>query len=260
MSSVSSKLKDGVYRVTLNRPEQRNALNLETVGQLSECLDVVETNQDIRCLVITGAGSGFCAGADVAEWAQAEARGELETYGWTEATHALMAKLSALSKPTVAAINGSAVGAGLDLALNCDFRYAVAHAKFKPGYTGMAYCPDAGASWHLPRLIGIAAAKQFLFFDKAWTANQALQAGMVTAVLEEDEWEDELAHVAQTLASGPTFAFGQTKQLLLQSARSSLPDHLALEQQAGLLCGRTEDAAEALRAISEKRTPIFMGR
>ncbi|NVZ77363.1 enoyl-CoA hydratase/isomerase family protein, partial [Pseudomonas gingeri] len=169
----------GIARITLNRPEQRNALDIPTLKALIDLLDRFEADPAVRVLLLTGSGRSFCAGADLAEWADAERRGILETYGWTETAHVLMNRLHGFAKPTIAAINGTAVGAGMDLTLCCDFRLAAQSARFKAGYTSMAYSPDAGASWHLPRLIGTEQAKSLLFLDELWGAERALATGLV---------------------------------------------------------------------------------
>jgi 2-(1,2-epoxy-1,2-dihydrophenyl)acetyl-CoA isomerase len=260
MSSITTSIADGVCELTLARPQQRNAINVEMLTELNECLDQFARDADVRCLLITGEGRSFCAGADVEEWAQMQAEGRLETYGWTEKAHALMLKLQQLPKPTIAAINGAAVGAGLDLSMCCDFRYAASVAKFLPGYTRMAYSPDAGGSWLLPRLIGLDASREFLFFDEPWPANRAKQAGMVSEVYEVEELINAVRATAKTLAAGPTYAFGKTKQLLEQSLRTDFARQLELEKEFAIACGRTEDANEALAAVSEHRTPNFVGR
>ena len=131
MSDIEIKDNDGIRWLTLNRPDQMNALTVESLVELGEAFDAASNDDNVRCLVITGNGRAFCSGADVEEWAQAEASGTLETYGWTEAAHLTMTKLASIPKPVVAMINGAAVGAGLDLALCCDFRYASDKAKFK---------------------------------------------------------------------------------------------------------------------------------
>jgi 2-(1,2-epoxy-1,2-dihydrophenyl)acetyl-CoA isomerase len=148
----------------------------------------------------------------------------------------------------------------MDLTLCCDFRIAGASARFKAGYTGMAYCPDAGASWHLPRLIGSEAAKRLLFLDELWNAERALKAGLVGEVVADDQLQAQVGEFAARLAAGPTFAFAQTKRLMRDGAARTLAQQLEAEQAAGLLCGRSEDAAEALRAVAEKRSPQFKGR
>ncbi|NWL78559.1 enoyl-CoA hydratase [Pseudomonas taiwanensis] len=260
MTTLLSQVEAGVARITLNRPQQRNALDIPTLNALLELLAAHEADPAVRVVLLTGEGRSFCAGADLAEWAEAEARGELETYGWTEAAHALMGRLHGLAKPTIAVINGTAVGAGMDLALCCDFRIAGASARFKAGYTGMAYSPDAGASWHLPRLIGGEQAKRLLFLDELWNAERALSAGLVGEVCADEQLQAVAGELAARLAVGPTFAFAQAKALIRDGASRSLAQQLEAEQAAGLLCGRSEDAAEALRAVAEKRSPQFKGR
>lgn len=259
-SSLLCQIEAGIARVSLNRPAQRNALDIPSLQALHALLEQLEADPAVRVLLLTGSGKSFCAGADVAEWAAAEARGALESYGWTENAHVLMARLQRFAKPTIAVINGSAVGAGMDLALCCDLRIAAASARFKAGYTGMAYSPDAGASWHLPRLIGEEQAKRLLFLDQSWDAARALAVGLVGEVCADDQLLQVAGELAARLASGPTFAFAQTKTLIREGAARSLAAQLEAELAAGLLCGRSEDGAEALRAAVEKRAPHFIGR
>lgn len=258
--NIDSKVENGIGWLLLSRPEQLNALTVPLLKEALEQLKVMSSQADVRCLVISGQGRIFCAGADLAEWEQAEADNTLETYGWSEAAHELMVELYNFPKPMIAALNGSVVGAGLDLSLCCDFRYAVPKAKFIPGYTSMAYCPDGGISWHLPRLIGVEQAKHFLFFDKPWTAEKALSTGLITGIFEADIFQDEIEKLARQLAAGATFAFTKTKELLKQSSKNNLQQQLLLEKAAGLECGRTSDAKEALVAVAEKRNPNFSGR
>jgi len=260
LPSLLNRVENGIAWITLNRTEQRNALDIPTLKALIEALEAHDANPAVRVLVLTGNGKGFCAGADVAEWADAERRGILETYGWTETAHLLMNRLHGVSKPTIAAINGIAVGAGMDLSLCCDLRVAARSARFKAGYTGMAYSPDAGASWHLPRLIGVEQSKRLLFLDELWSADRALAAGLVGEVCADEELLAHTTALATRLANGPTFAFAQTKVLLRDGAGRSLAEQLHAEQAAGLLCGRSQDGAEALKAAVEKRTPHFIGQ
>lgn len=258
--SLLNRVENGIAWITLNRTEQRNALDIPTLKALIDALDAHDADPAVRVLVLTGNGKGFCAGADVAEWADAERRGILETYGWTETAHQLMNRLHGFSKPTIAAINGIAVGAGMDLTLCCDFRLAASSARFKAGYTSMAYSPDAGASWHLPRLIGLEQTKRLLFLDEIWSAERALATGLVSEVCADDALLTQATELATRLSSGPTFAFAQTKVLIRDGARRTLAEQLDAEQAAGLLCGRSQDGAEALKAAVEKRTPHFIGQ
>lgn len=260
MTSLLTTLEAGVAWITLNRPDQRNALDIPTLKHLHSLLEDFNADPTVRVVVLTGSGRSFCAGADLAEWAEAEAHGALESYGWTETAHALMQRLHTLDKPTLAAINGTAVGAGMDLTLCCDLRIAAASARFKAGYTSMAYSPDAGASWHLPRLIGSEQAKRLLFLDELWGAERALAAGLVGEVCADDQLLTVTAELASRLAQGPTFAFAQTKRLIRDGAQRTLAEQLSEELAAGLLCGRSEDGAEALRASVERRPARFIGK
>ena len=259
-SSLLSQVEAGAAWITLNRAAQHNALDIPTLKNLHAVLDEFNTDPAVRVVVLTGSGRSFCSGADLAEWADAEARGALESYGWTETAHALMSRLYSLEKPTIAAINGTAVGAGMDLTLCCDLRIAAQSARFKAGYTSMAYSPDAGASWHLPRLIGTEQAKRLLFLDELWGADRALAAGLVGEVCADEQLHDVTTELATRLANGPTFAFAQTKKLMREGAQRSLPEQLQAELAAGLLCGRSKDGAEALRAAIEKRPAHFSGQ
>ena len=259
-SSLLSQVEAGVARITLNRPEQRNALDIPTLQRFHALLEELNADPAVRVVVLTGSGRSFCAGADLAEWAEAEARGVLESYGWTENAHALMQRLHSLDKPTIAAVNGTAVGGGMDLALCCDLRVAAASARFKAGYTAMGYSPDAGASWHLPRLIGAEQAKRLLFLDELWNAERALAAGLVGDVVADEQLASTVAELAARLAQGPTFAYAQTKRLIRDGAQRTLAEQLHEELAAGLLCGRSADGVEALRASVERRAPVFVGK
>jgi len=251
---------DGALRLlTLDRPEQRNALNLPLLTALRAALADAAADPSVRALILTGAGKGFCAGADIGEWAEAEAAGRLGTYGWTEASHTLVGELFDFPKPTIALLNGAAVGAGLDLALACDFRFASDAAQFSCAYTRMAYPPDAGGSWLLPHLIGLAAAKRFVYTGEFWSAAEAKEAGMITEIHPAERLRAATFEFARRLAGGPTIAIGEAKRLLQSAAMRDLRAQLAAEHDAGLRCGRSADAHEALAAAVARREPVFKG-
>src|SRR5262245_7883588 len=194
-----------VRTLTLDRPEVRNALDLPSLKALRAALAAAATD-GVRCLVVTGSGKAFCAGADIAEWAEAEARGELATYGWTEQAHALIAELAEFPAPTIALLNGAAAGAGLDLALACDFRFAAESARFACAYTRMGYSPDAGGTWLLPRLLGMEQAKRFVYTGEFWSAAEALSRGLVSEVHPAENLSEAAYAFAARLAAGPTVA------------------------------------------------------
>ncbi len=248
-----------VRTMTLDRPEVRNALDLPTLRALRAAL-AAGREADVRCLVLTGSGKAFCAGADIAEWAAAESRGELATYGWTEEAHALIAELADFPTPTLALLNGAAAGAGLDLALACDFRFAAEGARFACAYTRMGYAPDAGGTWLLPRLVGIEQAKRFVYTGEFWSAAEALARGLVSEVHPPDRLTEAAHAFARRLAAGPTVAQREAKRLMQGSERRSLAEQLAAERRAGDVCAATEDAKEALAAAVARRDPVFAGR
>lgn len=252
--------RDGITTIRLERPAKRNSLARPHLDFLRETLMRLAHDPAVRCLVITGTGKAFCAGADVDEWAQAEAAGELETYGWTDKAHAFVKELAAFPRPTVAALNGSAVGAGTDIGFACDFRLASASASLRCGYTGMGYSPDMGGTWFLPRLARPDVVKRFIFLNERWSADDAHAAGLVSQVIDDAGFEQHVSQFAQQLASGPSVAFGHAKALLASSLSRSLADQLASELAAGLACGLSEDGQEALRASVEGRAPQFAGR
>jgi 2-(1,2-epoxy-1,2-dihydrophenyl)acetyl-CoA isomerase len=251
---------DGALRIlTLDRPDSRNALNLPLLKTLRAAFREAAGDRQARAVILTGAGKAFCAGADIAEWAESEKAGTLESYGWTDESHALVAEVFEFPKPTVALLNGAAVGAGLDLALACDFRFAADTARFSCAYTKMAYPPDAGGSWLLPQLIGLAAAKRFVYTGEFWSAAQAKAAGMVSEIHPTDTLSDAAMAFARRLAAGPTIATSEAKKLLQAAGSRDFRGQLAAEHEAGLRCGRSADASEALAAAVAKREPVFKG-
>ncbi len=260
MAELLEEFVGGVLTLRLNRPAQRNALARPNLDALQQVLERAATDTTVRCLVLTGTGKGFCAGADVEEWAEAEARGALETYGWTEAAHRMVQALAGFPKPTVAAINGMAFGAGFDLMLACDFRIASTLAAFRSGYAAMGYSPDMGGTWLLPRLVGAEQAKRLVFFDEKVGADEALRIGLVSCVVDAEQLPQATLEWAGKLASAPTFALTRAKHLIDTAATQTLEQQLKAEHQAALLCGRSADAREALQASIEKRSPVFSGK
>ena len=242
LSPLQTRVEAGIAWLVLNRPQQRNALDIPTLEALHVRLDACERDPAVRC----GARrqrTQLLRGADLAEWAAAEARGELESYGWTEAAHALMGRLHALDKPT-AAVNAAAPwrwhGPGAVLRFPHRRRLGALQGRLHRH----GHCPDAGASWHLPRLLGSGRPSACCSSTKPGARSEPC-AGLVGEVVADERLVEAVGAFAARLASGPTFAFAQTKRLLRDGAGRSLAEQLRAEQAAGLLCGRSEDAAEA---------------
>lgn len=246
--------------IAMNRPEARNALAMGITIELRRALREAAADTTMRALILTGRGGAFSAGADVREWAS-KAKGDnpWPDMNWVEESLKLVQQVHDMPKPTVAMIDGAAVGAGLDMALACDFRYASDKAKFICSYTNVGYNPDCGGTWLMPRVIGLEAAKRFAFTGELWTADVALQNKLVSHVSpRESLWEDTLAW-AQRLASGPTVAIAQAKKLLNTAHTRSLSDQQLEEVAAGKVCSTTKDHAEGLAAANERRAPQFIG-
>lgn len=259
MSETPSELlvtHDGaVQTITLNRPGVLNALDLAMHVRLAAALDRA-AQPDVRALVITGAGRGFCVGQDVGEFPRdAAAVGELLRQHFNPAIRALRG----LPKPVIAAINGPAAGAGLALALACDLRLAAASASLVPAFGRIGLVPDSGLSHTLPRLIGSAAAFDWMVSGRSIAAPEAEALGLVTQVVEDADLAAETDALAAELAAGPTAAIGLTKQLIGRSLESSLDDQLDEEARLQAIAAAGDDFAEGVAAFLEKRPPRFTG-
>lgn len=246
--------------IALNRPEARNALAMGITIELRRALQEAAGDETMRALILTGRGGAFSAGADVKEWAsKKEGDDPWPDMNWVEESLKLIQQVHDMPKPTVAMIDGAAVGAGLDMALACDFRYASGKAKFICSYTNVGYNPDCGGTWLMPRVIGLEAAKRLAFTGELWTAQVALDNRLVSHVSADGAlWDDTLAF-ATRLAAGPTVAIAQAKRLLNTAHTRSLSDQQLEEVAAGKICARTKDHAEGLAAANERRAPNFVG-
>ena len=249
----------GVGVITLNRPNALNALNYAHLVDLNHAVERAEYDPGVRCLVITGAGRGFSAGADVKEWGADHGDGEPRA-GWVDLAHALITRIYRMPMPVVAAVNGVAVGAGCDIALASDLRVASTAARFGQAYIRVGYCPDAGGSFLLPRLIGEARAMEMIYTGRIIDADEANQLGLLNSLVEPDELMPVAMDLAERLAKGPTIAIGLSKQNIRQNATLGIEDALRNERRAGNICGMTEDAKEGLAATIERREANFQGR
>ncbi len=243
--------------ITLNRPAALNALDRAAIADLARALVAVGPDSTARALVLTGAGRAFCSGADMSE-DNALSLGADDA--WTVAMHRVVIELHRLRVPTVAAINGPAIGAGLDLALACDLRVMAADAWVSEGYVDIGYSPDAGATYLLPRLVGPARAAEMVFTGRRVTAKAALDWGLVSDVVASEHLCDHALGLAANLAAKPPIAVQLAKRLLATNGGATIEDALRNELVAGRVCGATEDHREAVRAWSERRDPAFHGR
>lgn len=244
--------------LTLNRPEVYNALREDMLVELNDFFKKAKDDENVRALVITGAGKGFCAGADVAEWDEINETGRESN--WVEEGHNMILGLQSFPKPVIAAVNGAATGAGCDMTLACDFRFGSEKAKFGEAYINMGYCPDNGGSFLLPRVVGWSKAREMIYSGRIVKADEAKEIGILDFLVEHDNLVAEAVAYAKKFAEGPTVAIGQAKWLLNRSWFVDFEQELENESKAGAVCQATEDTKEAVKAFTEKRKPNFKGR
>ena len=258
---------DGVGTITMDRPERRNALSGAMIAALGRTLAAFETDDDVGCVVLTGAGGAFCAGGDVKGMAGGGDAGGSGGAGLDAVVHlqrlshrATSGRLHDMPKPTLAAIPGPAAGAGLSLALACDLRYAVEGAVLTTAFAKVGFAGDYGGTWFLTRLVGAAKARELYFFSDKITAEEGVALGIVNAVFPSDAYEAEVAALARRLADGPRIAYRYMKENLNRAVNGELGECLDLEATHHIRTGSTEDHREAAAAFVDKRAPVFKGR
>jgi 2-(1,2-epoxy-1,2-dihydrophenyl)acetyl-CoA isomerase len=248
--------RDGaVLTITFNRPEVYNAFNRELHSALREALTEA-ADPAIRCVVVTGAGKGFCAGQDLKEFG--EVSGSIGD-ALEASYHPNVRLVRSLAKPVIAAVNGAAAGAGLSFACACDVRLASSTATFVPGFVGIGLVPDAGGTWFIHRLLGFARAFEWMSTNRRLSADEALDWGLVSEVIDGGAFEARIAEVAAEWAARPTLAIGRTKQLFEHAFAAELDAQLALEARLQQESVGTADFAEGVNAFLEKRPPEFTG-
>ncbi len=257
--------RDGIATITLNRPERMNAFTPKMLDEWYAALQDAHLDDEVRAVILTGAGRGFCTGADVRggplDGLMDRSRSLAENRNFLRDSVQRIPRLAALmEKPYIAAVNGAAVGAGMDMASMCDIRFAAETARFGMTYVRMGLVPGDGGCYYLPRIVGIARALDLIWTGRLIDAREALAMGYVSAVVPEDELMAYTWDYASKLAKGPAVAIQQAKRLLYRSLDLDVDAALDLAQQAMLICRSTEDAVEGPRAFAERREPQFKGR
>jgi 2-(1,2-epoxy-1,2-dihydrophenyl)acetyl-CoA isomerase len=250
-----------VATLTLNRPDAYNALDLGLGRELFEAAIEVDDDPDVRCVVVTGAGRAFCAGGDVKSFVDNLGRIGAHIKELTTYLHGAISRLCRSDKPVIMAVNGVAAGGGFSLALSGDLVVAAESARFTMAYSRIAATPDGSSSYFLPRLVGMRRALELYLTNRALTAREALEWGMITRVVPDAELRPAVDALARELAQGPSRAFGGAKRLFHQSTWESLETQMELEAQAIAASGRTEDFRAGVTAFADKKpVPTFRGR
>lgn len=257
--TILTDTTEGVFTITFNRPDVLNAFNDQQAEEVLEALKKAERDPAVRCLILTGAGKGFCAGQDLGA-----IKGRSEAVSFRDhlahTYNPIVSKLRSIEKPVIGQINGAAAGAGFGLALACDLRYAAAGAKFRMAFSGLGLAPDSGTSFLLPRLIGYARAYEMAVTNNPVTAEEALNWGMVNAVFPAEALPAATRALAVKLASLPTKAFGLTKRAMNKAVQLTIDEALDYEAHLQNIAGRTVDYTEGVAAFLEKRPPQFTGQ
>ncbi len=261
--AIRVERQDGVATITLSRPERRNALTPELFGALAKHFDAVAANDDDRVLVLTGAGEAFCTGADLMSGDDDAKRrldaGEVSRAQWVRDTTAAALSLHRVGKPTIAAVNGTAAGAGCNLALGCDVVFAAESARFAEIFINRGLAIDYAGTWLLPRLIGLQRAKDLAFRGDLIDARQALELGLVLEVLPDGELVTRVAEYAQMLAGKPPIPLGMIKHGLNRATAWDFETALEYEVETQARCIDTHDFREALAAWMQKREGKYEG-
>lgn len=258
---ILTHLDAGVLTLTLNRPDRLNSFNDEMHRQLSEALTRAERDDEVRCLLITGAGRGFCAGQDLND-RNVDPNGPAPDLGYSVETfyNPLVRRLAKLPKPVIAAVNGVAAGAGATLALGCDMVIAARSVNFMMAFSKLGLVPDCGGTWLLPRVAGRARAMGLALLGDKLSAEQAHAWGMIWQVVDDEELSSTAQKLAIHFASQPTFGLGLIKQAMNAAETNTLDEQLDLERDYQRLAGRSDDYREGVSAFLAKRPPNFTGK
>ena len=258
--SVDLTIEGAIAKVVLNRPDKLNALNVEMREALCDYFARMRFNDAVRVVIVTGAGRGFCSGADVDRMAGQSHDLRADRERMQRGGHTFIRALHAIEKPVIAAVRGPAVGIGWSMALACDLVVALKTARFSQIFRRIGLAPDGGAIWFLTRRLGMAKAKELVFSARFVEAEEALALGLVNHVVEDDELMAKTEELVADLAGAPTFALGLAKKLFHAAVGPSLESYLEIESLVQPQLHMTADNAEGVAAFREKRKPKFVGR
>lgn len=260
-SPVTLDFDNRVAIITLNRPEVNNAINEAMLSPWVDALEECRINNDVAVIIVTGAGDAFCRGGDTTKLGAHTLPSPLEIKEqFWERLHRIPKKLAEIDKPVIAAVNGLASGAGVDVSLQCDIRFAARSANFRVSYTAFGLVPGNGGTYFLPRIVGEAKALELFWSAEPISAEEALDIGMVNQVFEDHEFMQRCLEFAHGIAERAPLAMKLVKRAVRQSLAMDLNTHLDMISSHMLLTRPSEDHAEAIRAYEEGRKPVFKGK
>ena len=257
---IETQLNEGVFQITLNRPDKLNSFTTEMAEELQTAFKEAASSKEIRCVLLTGNGKAFCAGQDLAEVVENAKDPEYVLGNTVHGSYNPVVKaIRKLEKPVICAINGTAAGAGANIAFACDIVLAADHAKFIQSFANIGLIPDSGGTFFLPRLVGLPRATAMAFLDERISAEKAVQIGLIYKAVPAESLMEETMTICNKLAGMPTRGFGLTKRGFNAAFSNDLDTQLNLEADLQTEAGNTHDYNEGVQAFLEKRKPNFKG-
>ncbi|WP_224991609.1 2-(1,2-epoxy-1,2-dihydrophenyl)acetyl-CoA isomerase PaaG [Acinetobacter pittii] len=259
--NIIAEEKNGVGYLTFNRPKALNSFNVDMHREVAEVLNLWTKNPDVRCVVISGEGRGFCAGQDLGDRV-VDPNAEAPDLGYSIETYynPLIKTIVNMPKPVICAVNGVAAGAGANIALACDLVIAAKSANFVQAFCRLGLVPDSAGTWFLPRAVGHARAMGLTLLGDKLPAETAKEWGMIWDVVEDTELKTKVTELAERLAKQPTFGLSLIKKAIHQSSNNTFDEQVLLERDFQRIAGRSEDYREGVQAFMNKREPNFKGR